>query len=361
LIEVLTPASQRVTPRCPHYTFCGGCHYQHISYDGQLAHKIAILEEQLQRLGGLDNVPIQPPIPSPQPWNYRNHVQFHLTPQGKLGYLKPRSDDVLQIQECHLPEVVLNKVWPLLDLEPIPGLQRIGLRLGYGDEVMLVLESLDINPPEALVEDLPVSIVHLSPAGTLVIAGSDHLQMKILNHTFHVSAASFFQINTLVVEKMVDHLIANLPLTGNTSIVELYCGVGLFSAFLAPKVKQLVGVESSPTACDDFVTNLDEYDNVVLYEAPAEEVLPQLNINPDILLADPPRTGLHTRVLEAILKLQPPLLAYISCDPSTLSRDARRLEEGGYQLKQITPFDLFPQTYHIESLSIWECGSKATL
>jgi 23S rRNA (uracil1939-C5)-methyltransferase len=119
-------------------------------------------------------------------------------------------------------------------------------------------------------------------------------------------------------------------------------------------VDRLVGIEASLQACEDFAVNLDEFENVELYEATAEAVLPQLDLRPDAIIVDPPRAGLEPAARDAILALRPPRLAYISCDPATLARDARRLVEGGYRLKQITPFDLFPQTYHIESISFWE-------
>jgi len=137
-------------------------------------------------------------------------------------------------------------------------------------------------------------------------------------------------------------------------VLEVYCGVGLFSAFLAGKVQRLIGIEASPQAADDFVENLDEFDNVEIYEAPAEEVLPALDVHPRIVIVDPPRAGLDRRVIDELLRLKPEIIAYISCDPSTLGRDARRLLAGGYQLRQVTPFDLFPQTYHIESISFWD-------
>jgi 23S rRNA (uracil1939-C5)-methyltransferase len=137
-------------------------------------------------------------------------------------------------------------------------------------------------------------------------------------------------------------------------LLDVYCGVGLFSAFLAPKCKTLVGIESSESACEDFTFNLDEYDNVELYEGLAEDVIPYLEVKPHVVLVDPPRAGLEKRVVDGILKLNPRLIAYVSCDPSTLARDAARLINGGYHLKDVKPFDLFPQTYHIESISLFE-------
>jgi 23S rRNA (uracil1939-C5)-methyltransferase len=185
-----------------------------------------------------------------------------------------------------------------------------------------------------------------------VLAGSDHLLMEVCGRRFQVSAGSFFQVNTRMAEALVTHLLEIMPLPGET-ILEVYCGAGLFSTFLAPQCKRLIGIEASQAACEDFVINLDEFDNVELYEAAAEEALPALEVRPDIIVVDPPRAGLDRRVLDAILAMGATTLAYISCDPSTLGRDAARLTAGGYVLKQITPFDLFPQTYHIESVSLF--------
>jgi 23S rRNA (uracil1939-C5)-methyltransferase len=149
---------------------------------------------------------------------------------------------------------------------------------------------------------------------------------------------------------MITHLLENLDLASTIRTVELYAGVGLFSAFLAPKVNHLTAVESSGSACHDFVINLDEFDNVDLYEAQAEEVLPTLDTQVDLLIMDPPRSGLAPAVHDALAKLQPKQIAYISCDPATLARDVKRIIGNGYHLQSITPFDLFPHTGHIEAV-----------
>lgn len=354
LVAVLEPAPERITPRCAHFGVCGGCHYQHMTYAAQLQAKAGILADQLERLGGLKNPPVRPPVGSPLPFNYRNYVQFSVSPEGKLGFQMPRSNQVVAIQECHLPEVPLNDIWPQIDLEAVPGLEQVGLRLGAGEEVQLILESSDPEPIEFSVEDLPLSAVHLGPGGALVLAGSEQVVIEVLGRPFQVSAGAFFQVNTAMAAAMVEHLLANLPLQPDSTVVDVYCGVGLFSAFLAARCARLVGIEASPAACEDFAANLDEFDHVELYEAPAEEVLAQVQFKPDVIVVDPPRSGLATEAMDGLLSQGAAWLAYISCDPATLGRDARRLTAGGYQLEQITPFDLFPQTYHIESISLWK-------
>jgi len=357
LLEVLEPSPDRIVPFCAHFGVCGGCHYQHLTYKDQLIVKANILRDQIERIGGLKNPPINAMIPSAQETHYRNYVQFHLNQDGQLGYHKSHTNDVIAIQECYLPEEPINILWPQLDFEAIPELSRIGLRLGSDDSLQLILESSDPIPPLLSIEDLPISVAHISPFGTLVLAGSEALSIEILERSFQVSAGSFFQVNTDIAEKLVERILKNLsnyyPPDSDTTIIDAYCGVGLFSAFLAPLANKLIGIESTPSSADDFVNNLEEFDNVELYEAPLEYVLSNLDIQSDVMILDPPRSGVDKATMDSILKNPPGILIYVSCDPATLSRDARRLTSAGYKLQQLTPFDMFPQTYHIESISFW--------
>jgi 23S rRNA (uracil1939-C5)-methyltransferase len=351
LVEILQPSPERIPARCPHFGKCGGCHYQHLGYASQLQAKTNLLGDQLTRIGQIINPPILPMLACPDAWNYRNHVQFHVHPDGRPGFLSFHSNRILPISECHLPEEPLNQLWPQLELEPEAGIERLSLRLGDDEDILLALENHQPEPPEL---DLlaGISVVHLFDNESLVLAGDDHIRVTVLERTFQISAASFFQVNTRMAEAMVSHLLASLPEKMDT-VLDVYCGVGLFSAFLAARAQRLIGVEISPSACEDFSQNLDEFDNVELYEASAEQALPALQVKADVILVDPPRAGLEKEVLEAVLAMQPKILVYISCDPSTLARDAHRLLAGGYQLQQVTPFDLFPQTFHIESISIF--------
>lgn len=353
VVEVLKASPLRIIPRCKHFGMCGGCHYQHLPYEEQLKAKTEILRDQLTRIGKIENPPVREIVPSPSPWNYRNHVQFHLTDEGRLGYVMALAPEVFAAQECHLPEGSINSFWPQLGFDPGTNIQRVSLRSGIDEELMLVLESDSPETPELEIE-ADVSVAHVFEENTVVVAGNDHIWISVLGRAFRVSAASFFQVNTAMAGNMVEHLLANLPVSPSTTLLDVYCGAGLFSAFFAPKCQRVIGIESSPSACEDFAFNLDEFDNVELYEGLAEDVIPYLEVKPDIILVDPPRAGLEKRVIDAILKLNPQTIAYVSCDPSTLARDAARLIHGGYRLKEVTPFDLFPQTFHIESISIFE-------
>ncbi len=366
LQEVLAPSPQRIAPRCAHFGVCGGCSYQHMSYADQLEAKANILREQLERIGGIENPPMQPAVAAPQAFNYRNHVQFHLAADGRLGYFDSSGRSVLAVSECHLPEPPLDELWKQLDFtdylpseeasEAAP-IERVGLRQGVEGDIQLILESSLPEAPEFSVEELSISAAQVSPAGTLVLAGSPAVIFEVLGRPFRVSAGSFFQVNTSMAAAMVEHVLEHLPNLPGMTVLDVYCGVGLFSAFLAPHAGQLIGIEASPSACEDFAANLDEFDHVALYEAPAEEALPALDVEPQFVLVDPPRAGLEREALDALLGLHAPQLCYISCDPATLARDARRLVNGGYSLEKVTPFDLFPQTYHIESISFWKRDS----
>ena len=369
IVAILHPSPERITPRCPHFfsltpasppgggeprgrESCGGCHYQHMPYEMQLKIKADILRDQLQRIGRIENPPVRPTVGSANAWNYRNHVQFHLDGRGKLGFQAAASNRVVPITECHLPEIPINALWPQLEFEPNSGIERVSIRAGLDDELMLVLESDSPETPELEIE-AGISVTHLFEDHAVVIAGNDHLTTKVLGREFRVSSASFFQVNPSGAENMVKHLLERLPVLRST-ILDVYCGVGLFSAFLAPKCKRLIGIESSPSACDDFTINLNEFEHVELYEGLAERVLPALPVGPDLILVDPPRAGVAKEALQAIIQMDPEMIVYVSCDPATLARDARRLVQAGYRLTDVRPFDLFPQTYHIESISLFE-------
>jgi 23S rRNA (uracil1939-C5)-methyltransferase len=221
----------------------------------------------------------------------------------------------------------------------------------------MVLETSDPQPMEFSV-DLPISAVLQGPGGEIVLSGDEFTIIPVHEFPFVVSAGSFFQVNTEMAERLVDHLLDILPLTKDTLILDLYSGVGLFSVFLAPYVKELIAVESNQKASEDFLYNLSGNDNVQLYDSAVEDVLGSLDISPDIILVDPPRSGLTRKVLDQIVALNPGLIVYISCDPATLARDGSRLISQGYSLEESIPFDMFPQTFHIESLNMFQSTSN---
>jgi 23S rRNA (uracil1939-C5)-methyltransferase len=351
LLETITPAPERVKPRCRHFGECGGCQFQHLEYAFQLAVKEKILREQFLRLGGIPAAPIRPVLPSPSPWNYRNSVQFTPTTDRRLGFFRADAHSVMPIEECHLPETRLADLWKSLDWEPFPGLRQIGFRAG-DEEEMVVLESDTGEPPETIVES-PVSVALLGPQGEESYLAGGPLEYAISGRSFGVSAGSFFQVNTAQIPAMVDLVMELADPRPDETAMDVYCGAGLFSAFLAGRSARLIGIEESPSAGKDFEINLNGFDSVELYAASAEEALEQIPDRPALAVVDPPRSGMTPRAMRALLKLAPGRMVMVSCEMSTLARDSRALTEAGYTLDAVAPIDMFPQTSHLETVSRW--------
>jgi 23S rRNA (uracil1939-C5)-methyltransferase len=252
---------------------------------------------------------------------------------------------------CHIVDDQIKHLIASMKLDGGTGLERAAIRVdGMGDPVLMLSGKSPI-PPEFEV-DFPMNVLYRGPAGEICLSGTPINSFSILGKIFQVSAGSFFQINLNMAEKIVTHIMLSMDLENKPTVLDLYCGVGFFSAFLADKVGKLIGIESSESACDDFSVNLDEYDHIDLYQGNVEKILPSLDIRPDIVFIDPPRSGVAPKALQAIVQAQPDQIAYISCDPTTLARDLKELVKGGYTISSLTPFDMFPQTYHIETVTI---------
>lgn len=352
-LSIISSSKDRVSPPCPHYEDCGGCHYQHLPYDKQLAVKEQILIDQLERIGGIENPPVRPIFGCDEQFNYRNTVQFHVGDGGETGFLSAFGQELVPLSNCLLPQQPILNLWKQLELEAYPGLRQVHFRCGLDDDLMVIFESdLHDELPEMAL-DMPISAVHLSPAGSIVMAGDDHLIMEVKGKYFKVSAESFFQVNTVQAKKMVDQVLAYMPETGER-LIELYSGVGLFTAFLAPRFKEVIAVESSESACNDFAANLDEFDHIGLYIGKAEQIIKGIEGPADVILVDPPRSGLQPEVVDVIVEKNPERLVYVSCDTATFARDAKRLIGQGYELVEVTPIDMFPQTYHIEQIGLFK-------
>lgn len=370
LREVVTAAPERVAPRCPHHfaltppagpglaergPACGGCQLQHLDYAAQLAFKQQMVREQLQRIGGFaeGSVEVRPTLASPNPYYYRNHAQFALTPEGQLGLMAAASHLVIPIHACHQIEPALAALFPhiVIDSAEMPELERVTLRSGAEGEALVVFEGAPEAPEVAL--DLPVSAAVLRADGTaLTLAGHDYLLMEVRGRPFRVSAGAFFQVNTAQAEALVGLVLEALALTGGETVLDLYSGVGLFSAFIAPLAANVIGIEAYPTAVADAAVNLDEFDNVEIYEASVEHALPALGGPFAAAVLDPPRAGCHPAALDALLAAQVARIVYVSCDAATLARDLKRLAAGGYRIEHVQPVDMFPQTHHVEMVAV---------
>ena len=348
-VNIIEPHPQRVLPRCQHFGKCGGCHYQHISYELQLLYKKAILIEQLQRIAGIETPIINKIIPSGLEWGYRNAMQFNLSASGKLCFSDFSRNSPFEVLECHLPMPEINLFWPQIDFEEGSRIERVEIRQNQSGDLLMIIHGSDEELPEMKTE-APISIVHLGKTDHVVMAGDDFLVMRIKEKDFKVSAGAFFQTNLDVAKDLVDIVIEAVDHSKCRSVMDIYCGGGLFSAFLADRVDQIIGIESSSAACEDFAFNLDEYDNISLYQGKAENILSLINEKPDCVIVDPPRSGLKRKTTQLLIDISPQLLIYISCDPSTLARDVKYLIESGYRLESTVLVDMFPQTFHIETV-----------
>jgi 23S rRNA (uracil1939-C5)-methyltransferase len=231
-------------------------------------------------------------------------------------------------------------------------LRPFGTAPEFEGELLICFEEKESAIPE-MESEANVSIVSLAGDDSVVLSGEDHLVMQVNGRPLLVSAGSFFQTNFSAAEAMVNEVIAMIGERGCNRLLDIYCGVGLFSAFLAGQVKELAGIEANASACRDFAVNLDEFDNVSLYEGTAERVLPLMDFQADTVILDPPRSGLRPEAREALIKLHPETIVYVSCNPATLARDTKCLLEGGYHLQKSILVDMFPQTYHMESINLF--------
>lgn len=349
--EVITPAPQRVAAPCPVFAQCGGCQLQHLSYADQLKFKEDQVRTQLRRLAGLSEAPVRPIMPAPEPFGYRNQVQWSLTTDGGLGLRGQSTHEVVPVEACLIAHPAINAVRAHLALEPDAGLERVTVRVDETGDPLLVLEPADETPEVSL--DLAMAAAVLRPDGTaFALAERDWLDIEVKGRPFRVSAGSFFQVNLAQAERLVDLVLEALAPEPDQIVFDLYCGVGLFTAFLAPRVAQVIGVEAYGPAIDDAAINLDVFENVALYVADVDEVLPALDARPTGVVVDPPRAGLSAAAAEALGRSDATRIAYVSCDPATLARDIGRLARHGYRLAWAQPVDMFPQTFHIETVAL---------
>ncbi len=336
VIEVYTPSPERVEPPCPYFGVCGGCQWQHIRYEHQLILKQHVVRQQLRRIGKFEDPPVSPTVPSPSPYGYRNHARFSVDGKGNLGYISRPGHGYrfIQIERCLIMHPKINEV-----LERLQGKAYVKhqLMVRYG-----------VNTGELLVHP---NVQEIDPE---LPSGQSYYHEALRDYRFRISASSFFQTNTGIAERLVELVLERIAPRGREVVVDAYAGVGTFAAFLASRVARVIGIEESPSAVADAQVNLDSFDNVEYVMAKVEQVLGKLAVRPDVVILDPPRVGCAPEAISGVLMLRPPRVVYVSCDPATLARDLRKLVDGGYRLVDVTPLDMFPQTYHIESVATLE-------
>lgn len=351
---LLEPSPHRVEPRCPHFGpgGCGGCHFQHIDYAAQPGYKRDVVIDQFTRIGGFSDPVVHPTLPSPDAWAYRHHATFHVDAEGNLCFVGTDNQTLIPIEECHIIRPELLDLFYELNLDGIPELDRVRLQSGSDGDLMAILSTRDDEAPELEVT-LPVSINFLlSDNEPVNLIGASHVTYAVRGRRFRVTAGGFFQVNLPQAAALVDLVLDRLDLRGGESVLDLYAGVGLFTAFIAERASLVTSVESYPPAVTDADENLADLDNIDLIEGSVEDVLPDLEGPFDAAVLDPPRTGLDVRALDALVAHAPGRVVYVSCEPSTLARDAKRLVKHGYRLVDVQPVDMFPQTYHIECVAL---------
>jgi 23S rRNA (uracil1939-C5)-methyltransferase len=356
LVQVVAPSADRVPPRCPHVPECGGCQWQHIAYSRQLALKTDIVRDQLTRIAGVTNPSIRPTRGASSPWGYRNRITFSVGKDDQLGFQRAGSHDVIRIDECHIADPRIMTLYDDLDLD-LPGLTHLTLMAGSDEDDLLIAFRTERDQPPGLNVDFPISCVHLVSGDAAIpvnLVGNNHINQKVAGTVYRVSAGRFFQVNTAVAEALVKVVLDWLMPAPDGTVLDAYCGVGLFTLPLADRSGLVVAAELDPGATEDLIQNLAQRENVEVIEGPVEAVLPDImETEPlDAAVVDPPRQGLDVAVIDALVDNGPPRIVYVSCDPATLARDIKRLGRGGYALNAVQPLDMFPQTYHIEIVAL---------
>ncbi|OUO92619.1 23S rRNA (uracil(1939)-C(5))-methyltransferase RlmD [Cloacibacillus sp. An23] len=386
----------RVNPRCPLFGRCGGCQLQHISYEEQLAMKHRTVEEALRRIGGFDKPPVAQCVPSPSEWNYRNKASLPVqSARGEnfvSGFYKTRSHEIVPYRGCPvllsgIDDGVKKIAYALRERGfrgvrekggPASGLVRhVVMRQARftGEKLCAVIGSRPLSKKEtsllteaaAGIKGLTGLVYNVNPnhgnfiwgEKTITIYGKPTITEKLGEYSFTFEASSFFQVNSEQTLALYRRAAALAVEGGARKILELYSGVGSLTAFLAAHARHVTAVESWQPAAKYIKQNAAQngLDNIEPYTAQAEDLAEELSArNFDTVVLDPPRTGCDEKVTDAILKISPERVVYVSCNPATLARDAKRLAAGGYKLAEAAPFDMFPQTGHVETVALMRKG-----
>ncbi|MBM7572810.1 23S rRNA (uracil(1939)-C(5))-methyltransferase RlmD [Aquibacillus albus] len=391
LLHIDEVSDERVEPPCDVYIQCGGCQLQHMSYAMQLEMKRNQVINTLRKIGHIENIPVHPTIGMDDPWRYRNKVQIPVRYRhGELitGFYRKRSHDIIEgMDRCVITAEINDRM--------VEAVRRMADRLGitaYDEEkhagvlrhimvrtgqetgetmIVLVTRTEDFSYKQELVKELHETYPQIKSIvqninkektnvilgkKTKVLWGAEYIYDNIGDIQFAISAKSFYQVNPPQTKKLYDKALEYADLTGGETVIDAYCGIGTISLFLAQKAKKVYGVEIVPEAIEDAKKNaqLNHIDNTEFYVGEAEKIMPwwtAQGLSPDVIVVDPPRKGCDEALLEAMLTMKPDRIVYVSCNPSTLARDLKILEEGGYKTKQVQPVDMFPQTAHVECVA----------
>lgn len=387
LIELYEESEHRITPPCDIFFQCGGCQLQHMTYERQLQMKQKQVQDVMRKIAHMPDVPVHPTIGMENPWDYRNKVSIPVGKRdGKVitGFYQKRSHNIIDMESCPVQHPQNDKliqamadIFDELGIEPYDEqthrgvIRHVVVRTGqHTNEMMVVLvtRTKDLPKKEKLIEKIKAidpdvkSIVHnintkktnvIMGPESKTISGNDTITDQIGDLTFEIGAHSFYQINPEQTEKLYGKALEYAQLSGSETVVDAYCGIGTISLFLAQHAKKVYGVEVVPQAVDNAKDNAkrNRLPNTEFYVGQAEKVMPwwyAQGLRPDVIVVDPPRKGCDEDLLQAMVGMEPERIVYVSCNPSTLARDLKYLNEAGYEAKQIQPVDMFPQSSHIE-------------
>jgi len=344
-IRRIEDASERIEPACPVFEQCGGCHYQQAPVEFQSLKKVEILREVFRRVGRME-APAEIQVKAAEPWGYRNRTQFHLDGDGRIGFMAWASHDLVPVESCPISAPPINEAvgalrefmqdrrWPRF-------VREIEL-FTNGDRTMLNVLSTEAARG--------VAGTFFEWVSTKIPGAAEgSLQYQAAGEKLRVSHGSFFQVNRFLIDELAASALEGAE---GESALDLYSGVGLFSLPLARRFKKVDAVETSTGALRDLEYNAREAGlEVALHRLQSEQYLEGLGQPPDFVLADPPRSGLGKHVVKHLARLLPPKITVVSCDPATLARDLAALLPAGYRIEALTLVDLFPQTYHLETVT----------
>jgi 23S rRNA (uracil1939-C5)-methyltransferase len=337
VVKINSASSSRKEPECPHFGQCGGCQLQHIDYDKQLQLKRDIVIKSLREIAQIIDPAVSQMIKSPLNWGYRNNARFTVRNDGEIGFTNWITHQFESIKYCHIMDPRINEIKNQLKDSLNSSDSQLSVRVGANTDSYMIQPNLSDR-------DIPLNFE----------TGQPQHSEKLLGFNFQVSSPSFFQVNTRQAEKMVNLIREKLNPNGLETLVDAYAGVGVFAGLLSPYYANIIAVEESAAAVKDAKQNLLGLSNIDLIQEKTELVMQNENFIIDHLILDPPRSGCDQSVLDSIIENKPEKVAYVSCDPITLSRDLSYLVLGGFSIKEVIPIDMFPQTYHIESLTILE-------
>ncbi len=394
LIEVLEKSKERRIPKCANYNICGGCTLQHLSYEGQLDFKFARVKDCIRKIAGLDENIVKYPIGMKNIYRYRNKVQFPVgIVNGKLsiGFFSEKSHRIIDMDTCLLQDEESEKIINIIrkwmnDYSIIPAkkegkffkegiIRHIVVRKSFKtNDIMVILVTTNKKIPyvNELIEMLTNSISNIKSIvqnindkdTNLVMGyecinlwGEDHICDYIGKYKFNISPLSFFQVNPVQTEVLYNKALEYADLNGDEVVFDAYCGTGTITLFLSQKAKKVYGVEIIDQAIENAKINAEENNitNSEFFVGKSEIIIPRLiedGIKPDVIVVDPPRKGCDTKLLKAIGEASPKKVVYVSCDPSTLARDLKCLEEFGYKTVEVQPVDMFPMTKHVENVAL---------